>query len=247
MPVGLLGRKVGMTQIYDEAGIVIPVTIIEVGPCPVTQIRTKEKDGYEAVQLGFADKPRRLASRAERGHVADIGGRRQKSRTAAGVELAAKADCEPQRKYKEFRTDGEQHGLEVGKVLNVDHFKETRFVDVIGITKGHGFTGAMKRHHFQGQGASHGTKKVHRKVGSIGSSADPSRVFPGTKMAGQHGNAQRTVRYLKVVQVDVEKNMLLIRGSIPGPNGAIVTVRATNRNRFKVVREQPTSAKGKKK
>lgn len=233
MPVGLLGRKVGMTQIFDESGEAVPVTVLEVGPCVVTQVRTKDRDGYEAVQIGFVDKPRRLANRAERGHVADISGKRQRARQSAGVEPGAKAGCEPKRHYKEFRTDGEQHGLEVGQSLTVAHFDGVARVDVIGTTKGHGFTGAMKRHNFSGQGAAHGTKKVHRKVGSIGSSADPSRVFPGLKMAGQHGNVQRTVRYLKVVKIDTENNMLLVRGGIPGPNGSCVTIRQTNKNRFR--------------
>lgn len=233
MPVGLLGRKVGMTQIFDESGEAVPVTVLEVGPCVVTQVRTKDRDGYEAVQIGFVDKPRRLANRAERGHVADISGKRQRSRQAAGVEPGTKAGCEPKRHYKEFRTDGEQHGLEVGQSLTVTHFDGVARVDVVGTTKGHGFTGAMKRHNFSGQGAAHGTKKVHRKVGSIGSSADPSRVFPGLKMAGQHGNVQRTVRYLKVVKIDVENNMLLVQGGIPGANGSCVTIRHTNKNRFR--------------
>ncbi len=233
MPVGLLGRKIGMTQLFDEAGIAVPVTVIETGPCVVTQVRTADRDGYEAVQLGFDDKPRRLANRPERGHVADISGKRQKSRQAAGVQAGTKAGCEPKRLYKEFRTEGEEHGLEVGQALTVAHLDGVPFVDVIGTTKGRGFTGAMKRHNFSGQGATHGTKKVHRKVGSIGSSADPSRVFPGLKMAGHHGNVQRTVRYLKVVKIDAENNMLLVRGAIPGPNGGYVTVQRTNKNRFK--------------
>ena len=233
MPVGLLGRKIGMTQVFDEAGEAVPVTIIEVGPCVVTQVRTGDRDGYEAVQLGFDDKPRRLAKRPERGHVAEIGGKRQRTRQAAGVEPGAKAGCEPKRIYREFRIEGEEHGLEVGQSLTVAHLDGVPFVDVIGTTKGRGFTGAMKRHNFSGQGASHGTKKVHRRVGSVGSSADPSRVFPGLKMAGQHGNVRRTTRYLKVVKIDPENNMLLVRGAIPGPNGGYVTIRQTNKNRFK--------------
>ena len=233
MSVGLLGRKVGMTQVYDEAGQAVPVTVIEAGPCVVTQLRTADRDGYEAVQLGFDDKPRRLATRPERGHVAEIGGKRQRARQAAGVEPGKRADTEPKRLFREFRTEGEEHGLEVGQTLTVSHLEGVEFVDVIGTTKGRGFTGAMKRHNFSGQGASHGTKKVHRRVGSVGSSADPSRVFPGLKMAGQHGNVRRTTRYLKVVKVDAENNMLLVRGAVPGPNGGYVVVRRTNKNRFK--------------
>jgi len=233
MPVGLLGRKVGMTQVFDESGQAVPVTVIETGPCVVTQVRTKDRDGYEAVQLGFDDKPRRLATRPERGHVAELSGRRQRSRQAAGVEQGAKAGCEPKRVYKEFRTDGEEHGHEVGQALTVTHFEGVEFVDVIGMSKGRGFAGAMKRHNFSGQGAAHGTKKVHRKVGSIGSSADPSRVFPGLKMAGRYGNVQRTVRYLKVYKIDAENGVMLVRGAIPGPNGGYVTIRRTNKNRFK--------------
>lgn len=233
MPVGLLGRKVGMTQVFDEGGRAVPVTVIETGPCVVTQVRTQERDGYEAVQLGFDDKPRRLATRPERGHVAEIGGKRQRARQSAGVEPGAKAGCEPKRLFREFRTDGEQHGLEVGQELTVAQFEGVPFVDVIGTTKGRGFTGAMKRHNFSGQGAAHGTKKVHRKVGSIGSSADPSRVFPGLKMAGQYGNVQRTVRYLKIYRIDAENGVMLVRGAIPGPNGGYVTIRHTNKNRFK--------------
>ncbi|MBA3316227.1 MAG: 50S ribosomal protein L3 [Planctomycetota bacterium] len=243
MPVGLLGRKVGMTQVFDEGGQAVPVTVIETGPCVVTQVRTKDRDGYEAVQLGFADKPRRLATRPERGHVADLGGKRQRSRQAAGVEAAVKADCEPKRLYHEFRTDGEEHGLAVGQELTVAHFDGVAFVDVIGTTKGRGFAGAMKRHNFSGQGAAHGTKKVHRKVGSIGSSADPSRVFPGLKMAGRYGHVQRTVRYLKVYRIDAENGIMLVKGAIPGPNGGYVTVRRTNKNRFK----QQQAAQTKKK
>jgi large subunit ribosomal protein L3 len=229
MPVGLLGRKIGMTQVYDDEGQIIPVTVIEAGPCTVLQLRTQARDGYEAVQLGFADKPRRLATRSERGHVASIGGRRQKSRQAAGVALVEKANCEPKRFVREFRTDGEQHGCQVGQALTVSLFAAVPFVDVIGTSKGRGTAGAMKRHNFRGQRASHGVKKVHRRVGSIGMSADPSRVFKGTRMSGHYGDSRVTVRHLKVVRVDEENNTLLVRGAIPGPNGGYVVIRNTNR------------------
>ncbi len=229
MPVGLLGRKVGMTQVYEEGGVVVPVTVLEVGPCPVMQVRTADRDGYEAVQLGFADKPRRLATRSERGHVAEISSKRRRARTEAGVELAEKAGCEPQRFVREFRTDGEDHGLDVGAVLTVNHLAEVGNVDVVGTSKGRGTAGVMKRHNFSGQRASHGVKKVHRHAGSIGQSADPSRVLKGTRMAGQYGNAQVTVRNLKVVKIIEEENLILVGGAVPGPSGGYVLVRPTNK------------------
>lgn len=240
MPVGLLGKKVGMTQVYNDDGELIPVTVVEAGPCVVLQVRTKDRDQYEAVQLGFDDKPRRLASRAERGRVADIGGQRQKSRPA-GVEASPKANCEPKRFIREFRTDGEEHGLEVGQTLDASLFARTDekdadgnpvrvFVDVIGTSKGRGMTGVMKRHNFSGQRASHGVKRVHRHGGSIGMSADPARVFKGTKMPGQYGATRTTVRHLEVVRADEENNVLLIRGAVPGPNGGYLVVRPTNKH-----------------
>ncbi len=229
MPVGLLGRKVGMTQIYDDEGNLVPVTVIAAGPCVVLQLRIRERDGYEAIQLGFEDKPRRLSKRSERGHVARIGSRRQKQLAAAGVELLPKPDCEPKRFVKEFRTDGEDHGCEVGQTLTVNVFSEIPFVDVIGTSKGRGTAGVMKRHNFHGQRASHGVKRVHRHAGSIGMSADPARVLKGTRMPGRYGNSQVTARHLKVVRVDPQNNMLLVRGAVPGPNGGFVEIRQTSK------------------
>ena len=229
MPVGLLGQKVGMTRVYGENGEVIPVTVIQVGPCPVLQLRTEGRDGYSAVQIGYGEKPRRLATKAERGHVAQINSKRQKKRVEAGVELLEKPGCEPQRFVREFRTDGEDHGCEVGQVLDVDLFAETSHVDVIGTSKGRGFAGVMKRHNFKGQRATHGVKRVHRHGGSIGMSADPARVFKGTRMAGRYGGVQSTVRYLSVVRLDKENNVMLVKGAIPGPNGGYVVVRPTNK------------------
>ena len=228
MPLGLLGRKIGMTQVYEGEQLV-PVTVVEAGPCVVLQVRTKERDGYEAVQLGFDDKPRRKASRSERGHVAKLNSKRQKKLSDAGVEVLPKAGCEPKRFVREFRTEGEDHGLEVGQVLTAGLFAEEPFVDVVGRTKGRGFAGAMKRHGFAGQRASHGVKRVHRHVGSIGMSADPSRVLKGTRMAGQYGNERRTVRHLRVVRVDEENNMLLLKGAVPGPNGSFLLIRPSNK------------------
>ena len=233
MPVGLLGRKVGMTQVFNEDGKVVPVTVVEAGPCVVTQVRTEGRDGYEAVQVGFLDKPRRNASRAERGHVADIGSARGEKRKAAGVEAPARPNCEPKRHYREFRTDGESHGLEVGQELTVEHFGDVKRIDVSGTSKGRGFTGQMKRHNFGGQRASHGVKRVHRHGGSIGQSADPARVLKGTRMAGQYGNERVTVRYLEVVRVDTETNTLLLKGAVPGPNGGLLELRHTTKNKYK--------------
>jgi large subunit ribosomal protein L3 len=227
MVVGLLGRKVGMTQIFDATGQVIPVTVIQAGPCHVLQVRTQQKDGYEAVQLGYLDKPRRLASRAARGHVAKLDSKRQKSRAAAGVEAAPKADCEPQRFAREFR--GEVGGLQVGQELKVDIFSKITAVDVVGTSKGRGTAGVMKRHNFHGQRASHGVKKVHRHPGSIGCNTDPHHVFKGRRMAGRYGAARCTTRNLKVVQVDLENNLLLVRGAVPGPNGGYLVIQQTNK------------------
>lgn len=227
MVVGLLGRKVGMTQIFDPTGQVIPVTVIEAGPCHVLQLRTQQKDGYEAVQLGYLDKPRRLASRAARGHVANLDSKRQKRRAAAGVEPLPKADCEPQRFAREVR--GATDGLQVGQELKVDVFSQIAAVDVVGTSKGRGTAGVMKRHGFHGQRASHGVKKVHRHPGSTGCNTDPHHVIKGRRMAGRYGADRRTARNLKVVQVDVENNLLLVRGAVPGPNGGYLVIRQTNK------------------
>ncbi len=226
MAKGLLGRKVGMTQIYDDKGNAIPVTVIEAGPCHVLQIRTAERDGYDAVQLGFLDKPRRLARRSERGHVARLNSKRAKERSSAGVEIPAKPDCEPKRFVRELR--GAAAGYEVGKAVRVDVLAEVKAVDVTGTSKGRGFAGVIKRHHFSGQRATHGVKKVHRHPGSTGMHTDPARTFKGTRMAGHLGNVRVTARNLKVVKVDAENNLLLVRGAVPGPNGGFLIVRETN-------------------
>ena len=227
MSVGLLGRKVGMTQVYDPAGNVIPVTVIEAGPCHVLQLRTATRDGYEAVQLGFLDKARRLASRAERGHVAKLESKRQRRRAAAGIEAAPKADCEPKRLVHEYRAAVD--GFSVGQELKVDLFADVKAVDVTGITKGRGTAGVMKRHNFHGQRATHGVKKVHRHCGSIGCNTFPHHVFKGRRMAGHYGCEQVTIRNMRVVQIDVANNLLLICGAVPGPTGAYVSIRKTNK------------------
>jgi len=230
MTKGILGRKVGMTQIYDEAGKCIPVTIVQAGPCHVLQLRTKEHDGYEAVQLGFLDKPRRLASRSERGHVAKLESKRSKKLATAGVQVADKAGCEPQRFIRELR--GPVGETKVGSTLTVDVLDGVKAVDVIGLTKGRGFTGAMKRHNFKGQRATHGVKKVHRHMGGTGALAanrGGGRMKKGKKMPGRYGNERVTIRNMKLVKIDKENNLLLVNGAVPGPNGSYVIVQETNK------------------
>ena len=227
MAVGLLGRKVGMTQVFDSAGKVIPVTVIQAGPCHVLQVKTADRDGYEAVQVGFLDKPRRLAGRSQRGHVARLESKRQKQRAAAGVQPVAKPGCEPQRLIREFRTSGD--GFQVGQELKVDIFANVLAVDVSGVTKGRGTAGAMVRWNFAGQRASHGVKKVHRHVGSIGMNTDPHHVFKGHKMAGHYGTENVTIRNLLVARLDSENNLILVRGAVPGPVGGYVVIRQSNK------------------
>ena len=227
MAIGLLGRKAGMTQVFGEGGKAIPVTVIEAGPCHVLQIRTKERDGYDAVQLGFLDKPRRLARRSERGHVAKLDSKRVRAKAKSGAEPPAKPNCEPKRLVREFRVSSD--GVTVGQAIDVSSFKEVKAVDVTGVTKGRGTTGVMKRHNFSGQRASHGVKKVHRHGGSVGMNTFPSRTFPGKRMAGRYGNEQVTQRNLVVVRVDAENNLLLVRGAVPGPIGGYLVIRKTNK------------------
>ena len=224
---GILGRKVGMTQIYNDAGSVIPVTVVQAGPCDVLQIRTADRDGYEAVQLGFLDKPRWLASRSERGHVAKLDSKRSKKRASAGVAVLSKADCEPKRFIREIR--GAAGDLEVGGTIEVGALEGVERVDVVAISKGRGFSGAMKRHNFHGQRATHGVKKCHRALGGTGASAFPSRVFKGRKMPGQYGNQRSTMRNQMLVRIDAEQNLLLIRGAVPGPNGGYVVIKKANK------------------
>ncbi len=229
MAIGILGRKVGMTQIYDETGRALPVTVLQAGPCRVLQLRSVERDGYEAMQIGFLDKPRRLASRSERGHVAALGSKRSKKIAASGKEPAPKADCEPQRFIREIR--GAVDGVSVGDEVTVAKLEGIGAVDVVGVTKGRGFQGVMKRWGFKGQRATHGTKKVHRHPGSYGNCTDPGRIFKGRKMPGRYGADRVTVRNLKIVRVDPENNLLLVYGAVPGPQGALVVIRETNKKR----------------
>lgn len=224
MSVGLLGRKIGMTQVYEVTGKSIPVTVLELGPCDVLQVKTSDNDGYEAVQLGFDDK--KGASRSERGHVANIDSKSQKNKAASGVQIAPKAGCEAKKFIKEFVTAID--GIEVGQKLDLSVFDGISAVDVISISKGRGYAGTMTRHNFKGQRASHGVKKCHRHMGGTGCSAYPSRVIKGKRMPGQYGNARVTVRNIAIIKMDKENNLMLVKGGVPGPNGAFVTVRPTN-------------------
>jgi large subunit ribosomal protein L3 len=212
MRVGLLGRKVGMTQIFETNGVAVPVTVLECGPCTVLQVRTEERDGYVAVQLGFADKKRKAATQAERGH-------------------ARKVDAEPKRYIREIRQDAgaDVAGVSEGQTLTVEVFNEIKTVDVIGTSKGRGFSGVIKRHGFKGLRATHGVKRMHRHPGSSGPSADPAHTRKGIRKPGQYGHSRITVRNLRVVRVDPTNNLLLVRGAVPGPNGGFLTVRQTNK------------------
>ena len=253
MALGLLGLKVGMTQIFDTAGKMAPVTVIELGPCRVLQVRTLERDKYHAVQLGFKDKLRRKAIRAERGHVAaGFESKRREGMRQAGVQILEKADCEPQKYIREFRLDAPPpDAIKVGAVLTADQvFTEGQNIDVVGTSKGRGYSGVMKRHNFQGLPAAHGAKKVHRSAGSTSSHASnrgSGRPKKGHKAAGQYGNAQVTVRNLDVVRIDKENNLLLVRGAIPGPNGGLVLVRPTNKKDIPSPEERAQAEKAKKK
>jgi large subunit ribosomal protein L3 len=219
-----------MTQVYEANGEAAPVTVLQLGPCPVLQVRTQQRDGYDAVQIGYKDKSRTKASRAERGHVSNsLESKRRKAR--AGVDAPKKADVEPQRHIREFRLD-QPATLEVGAKLTVaDVFTDIKSVDVIGTTKGRGTSGVIKRHGFGGLPAAHGAKKVHREPGSTASLASnrgSGRPKKGKKLAGRYGAERVTIRNLRVVKIDAENNLLLVHGAVPGFNGAVVMVRPTN-------------------
>jgi len=202
---GILGRKLGMTQVWDEDNRVIPVTVIQAGPCHVTQLKTPERDGYAAVQIAFGETKAGRLSRPELGHL-----------NAAGVA--------PSKHLVELRVD-DLADYAVGQAIVADVFTKGDRVDVTGVSKGKGFAGVMKRHNFKGQGASHGNHKKHRAPGSIGACATPARVFKGMKMAGQMGNVKTTTLNLEVIEGDGERNLILVRGSVPGPNGGLVFLR----------------------
>lgn len=202
----LLGEKLGMTQVFADDGTVTPVTVVQAGPCVVTQIRSVERDGYAAVQLGYGDLPEKRVTKPLKGHF-------------------AKAGTSPRRHLTEVRVD-DAGELEVGATLTVEQFASGDYVDVIGVSKGKGFAGVMKRHNFAGLRDSHGTERKHRSAGSVGAGTTPGRVFKGTKMAGHLGHQRTTTLSLQVVETDAERNLLLIKGSIPGPTGGVVVVRA---------------------
>jgi large subunit ribosomal protein L3 len=231
--MGLLGKKVGMTQVYDDKGQLAPVTVLQVGPCPVLQVRDQERDGYDAVQLGFLDKARRKATRPERGHVtAELESKRRRARAKAGVVSPPKANCEPQQFIREFRLE-KAGDAQVGSIVTAAQiFEGVAAVDVTGTSKGRGTSGAMKRHGFAGLPASHGVKKHHRSPGSVGSHASnrgSGRPKRGKRMAGRHGATRRTARNLRVIRLDADHHLLLVRGAVPGPNGGWVMVRPTNK------------------
>jgi large subunit ribosomal protein L3 len=241
-----------MTQVYDDEGKIAPVTVLKIGPCPILQVRDQKRDGYDAVQLGFLDKPRRKAIRSERGHVADdLVSKRKVARINAGITPPPKANCEPQRQIREYRLDKPDDNLKVGALLRAEEvFKDVKAVDVTAKSKGRGFSGVMKRHNFKGLRMSHGVKKGSRQHGSIASNASnrgSGRPKRGIRMAGQYGNANVTVRNLKLVKIDPENNLVLVQGAVPGPNGGLVSIRATNRKRSKYLREKqdqtPSAAK----
>lgn len=201
--LGLLGKKVGMTQVFDEEGRQVPVTVLEVGPCYVTALRTEEKDGYKAVQLGFDTIKEKKLTKPKIGHL-------------------RKAKVKPLRFLHEIRSNSD--GLEVGAELNVDNFSEVGFVDVSGVSIGRGFQGVVKRHNFSGGEKAHGTK-FGREPGSTGMSAYPSRVIKGMKFPGQMGNKKVTSRYLKVIKVDLENNLLVVKGNVPGVEGKYLVIK----------------------
>ena len=204
MKKGLIGKKIGMTQIFDEAGNVVPVTVVEAGPCTVTQIKTMENDGYEAIQVGFGDVKVSRVNKPMKGHF-------------------DKTDVAPKKTLKEFRLDSID-GIEVGNILKADTFEVGEVVDVKGTSKGHGTAGAIKRWNFSRLRMTHGTGPNHRHAGSLGACSSPSRVFKGKKMAGHYGHETVTVQNLKIAKVDAENNLIAIKGAIPGPKGGIVVI-----------------------
>lgn len=204
MRKAIIGKKMGMTQIFDENGKVIPVTVIEAGPCVVVQKKTKENDGYEALQVGFGDLKPHKVNKPQKGHF-------------------AKGDVAPKRTLKEFRFD-DINAMNVGDIIKADTFEVGDIIDVRGTSKGKGFAGTVKRYNNAKLKETHGTGPVHRHAGSMGACSSPSRIFKGKKLPGHMGAATVTVQNLEVVKVDVENNLIALKGAVPGPKGGIVTV-----------------------
>ncbi len=204
MTKGIIGKKIGMTQIFDEKGRVIPVTVVEAGPCVVTQVKTTENDGYQAVQVGFGDQKPQRVNKPLTGHF-------------------KKGDVAPKKTLKEFRFD-DISSYSVGSLIKADVFAAGDKIDVTGTSKGHGYSGVIKRWNFQRLKETHGSGPVARHGGSNGACSSPSRVFPGLKMAGHYGAEKVTVQNLTVVKVDVENNLIAVKGAVPGPNGGTVVI-----------------------
>ena len=207
MSIGLLGNKIGMTQIFDESGNIIPVTILKVGPCIITQIKTEMKDGYNAIQVGYSNTSNKSLTQPELGHL-------------------QKSNIQPLKYLKEFRVDSVDE-FEVGQVLNVDLLSVDQLVNIKGKTVGKGFSGLQKRHNFTRGPMTHGSKN-HRAPGSIGMGTTPGRVLPGKKMAGQLGNKLTTIKKLKVIQLSSDENILIIKGSVPGKPGNLLSITPSN-------------------
>jgi large subunit ribosomal protein L3 len=207
---GIIGKKVGMTQLFDESGVVVPVTVIEAGPCYVTQVKTVDTDGYNAIQLGFEEVAERKLTKGQKGHL-------QK----AGTPIV--------RRLREMRSDDGDTQYNLGDVIKADIFQDGEIVDVTGISKGKGFAGAVKRHHFAGGPKTHGQSDRHRAPGSRGAGTTPGHTYPGLRGPGHMGDDQVTVQNLKIALVDAERNLIAIRGAVPGPRGGLVLVRASKK------------------
>lgn len=201
---GIIGKKVGMTQLFDESGMVVPVTVIEAGPCYVTQVKSVDSDGYHAVQLGFEEVPERKLTKGQKGHL-------------------QKSGAPTVRRLREFRST-EAVTFAPGDVVKADIFADGDIVDVVGISKGRGFAGAVKRHNFAGGPKTHGQSDRHRATGSRGAGTTPGRTYPGSRAPGHMGDARVTVQNLKVALVDAERNLIAVRGAVPGPRGGLVLV-----------------------
>jgi large subunit ribosomal protein L3 len=209
----IVGEKVGMTQVWDDQNRAVPVTVVKVSPARIVQVKTPEKEGYSALQVTWGTRRTSTLSKPELGHF-------------------DKAGVQPGKKLVELRLD-DVAGFEIGQEILADAFAKGEMIDAIGVTKGRGFAGGMKRHGFQGQGAAHGNHKHHRAPGSIGACSTPGRVFKGQRMAGRHGGGQVTTTNLEVVGVDLERNLVLVKGAVPGPRGGVVVLRTSVKNPMK--------------